>query len=537
MLPTFVIGLREGLEAALIVGIVAAFLRQRGRKDLLRWAFAGVVAAIVLCLAVGIALDIVSHELPQKKQEGLETVIGAVAVVMVTYMVVWMRRHARTLKGQLEDAAGVALAAGSGFALVLMAFLAVLREGLETVVFLLAAFNQSGNPGLAATGALLGIVLAILLGWGIYRGGVQLNLSKFFRLTGIVLTFVAAGLVVSALHTAHEAGWLNIGQQATVDLSALVTPGSVQAALLTGMLGVQAHPVLIEVIGWLAYLIPVGIYVGWPAGRGLSSTATRRVLAITGALAAVVAIVLAVVLPDAPARHPVTRAPNGATAQAVSIAADGGVIAVSVVHPAQSSTVGTVGTVVQLPVSAQGAEDRLGVATRHFHAQLDGAVTGSPTTMTLADLAERNGGRLPLGANRNDGTLAVPVRTTAVDTVDFWISPTADRIIDLTWRETVTLTATFTIGPTVIGEPTTATWQLPADVASVAARAARADQSSASDRSLVAGAAGAAALLALACGVALAALTLSSRRDRSRDGANDASGVQPVTIQAELSRS
>src|ERR1700742_1302875 len=117
MLPTFVIGLREGLEAALIVGIVAAFLRQRGRLDLLRWALVGVGAAVALCLAIGIALDVVSHDLPQAQQEGLETVIGAVAVAMVTYMVIWMRRHSRTLKGQLEDAADLALAAGSGFAL------------------------------------------------------------------------------------------------------------------------------------------------------------------------------------------------------------------------------------------------------------------------------------------------------------------------------------------------------------------------------------------------------------------------------------
>src|ERR1700753_2218260 len=244
MLPTFVIGLREGLEAALIVGIVAAFLRQRGRLDLLRWALAGVAAAAVLCLGIGIVLEFISHDLPQKQQEGLETVIGGVAVLMVTYMVVWMRRNSRTLKAQLEGATDHALASGSGFALVLMAFLAVLREGLETVVFLIAAFNQSGSAALPATGAVLGIVLAVLIGWGIYRGGVKLNLSKFFRFTGIVLTFVAAGLVVSALHTAHEAGWLMFGQQSTVDLSALVSPGSVQAALLTGMLGIQPHPVL-----------------------------------------------------------------------------------------------------------------------------------------------------------------------------------------------------------------------------------------------------------------------------------------------------
>src|SRR6195952_1679793 len=212
MLPTFVIGLREGLEASLIVGIVAAVLRQRGRLDLLRWVFAGVALAVLLCVGVGVALDVVSKDLPQRQQEGLETVVGALAVVMVTYMVIWMRRHSRDLKGQLEGAAAEALAAGSGFALVAMAFLAVMREGFETAVFLLATFNESASGASAWIGAILGILVAVGLGYAIFRGGVRLNLSKFFRATGVVLVLVAAGLVVNAVHTAHEAGWLNVGQ-------------------------------------------------------------------------------------------------------------------------------------------------------------------------------------------------------------------------------------------------------------------------------------------------------------------------------------
>src|SRR2546430_1728434 len=187
MLPTFVIGLREGLEASLIVGIVAAFLRQRGRRDLLRWVWVGVGASILLCLVVGIILRVVSQNLPQKQQEGLETVIGAVAVCMVTYMVVWMRRHSRGLKGQLTAATETAVDSGSSYALVAMAFLAVLREGFETVVFLLAAFNESTSGASAGIGALLGILIAVGLGYGIYRGGVRINLSKFLRVTGVVL--------------------------------------------------------------------------------------------------------------------------------------------------------------------------------------------------------------------------------------------------------------------------------------------------------------------------------------------------------------
>ena len=111
MLPTFVIGLREGLEAALIVGIIAAFLRKQGRRELVKWVLLGVGAAVLLCVVAGLLLDAYSRTLPQRQQEGLETVIGALAVGMVTYMVVWMRRHSRQLKGQLEGLAASAIGA------------------------------------------------------------------------------------------------------------------------------------------------------------------------------------------------------------------------------------------------------------------------------------------------------------------------------------------------------------------------------------------------------------------------------------------
>ena len=138
MLPTFVIGLREGLEASLIVGIIAAFLLSQGRREALRQVWVGVAAAVALCLAIGIGLQVLSAELPQKQKEGLETVVGLFAVAMVTYMIVWMRRHSREMKSHLEGAAAGALESGSARALVVMAFLAVLREGFETAVFLLA---------------------------------------------------------------------------------------------------------------------------------------------------------------------------------------------------------------------------------------------------------------------------------------------------------------------------------------------------------------------------------------------------------------
>ena len=174
------------------------------------------------------ALQIISDDLPQRQQEGLETVVGLVAVVMVTYMVLWMRRHSRDLKHDLEQQAQSALATGTSKALVAMAFLAVLREGFETVVFLLATFHASGNATLSWVGALLGILLAVVLGYLIYKGGVRINLSRFFRITGIVLVVIAAGLVMTAVHTANEAGWINFGQ--TPGLRSLVARAPRNAA-------------------------------------------------------------------------------------------------------------------------------------------------------------------------------------------------------------------------------------------------------------------------------------------------------------------
>ena len=188
---------------------------------------------------------------------------------MVTYMIIFMRRHAKGLKGDLEGAAASALATGSGRALVVMAFLAVLREGFETAVFLLATFHASGDATLSWAGAVIGIVLAAAIGYGIYRGGVRLNLSRFFRVTGLVLVVVAAGLVMTAVHTANEAGWLNAGQVQAFDLSWLVRPGTPVSSLFTGVLGIQPYPVWIEVAAWLAYLVPMAIIVAWPpGGRG-----------------------------------------------------------------------------------------------------------------------------------------------------------------------------------------------------------------------------------------------------------------------------
>jgi high-affinity iron transporter len=266
VIPTFVIGLREGVEASLVVGIVAAFLRHRGRWDAIRWVWVGVGLATALCLVVAFGLQALNRNLPHREQETLEAVVALVAVGMVSYMILWMRGHARNLKGMLEESTATAIAQGSVVALVGMAFFAVLREGFETTVFLLAAFQNSVNPGAASLGALLGLVLAVGLGYAIYRGGVRINLARFFRLTGFVLVLVAAGLVASAIHAGHEAGWINALQAQALDLRWLVGPGTVRAALITGVLGIQPQPTAAEILGYLLYAVPMAMFVLWPSG-------------------------------------------------------------------------------------------------------------------------------------------------------------------------------------------------------------------------------------------------------------------------------
>jgi high-affinity iron transporter len=489
MLPTFVIGLREGLEAALIVGIIAAFLKQRGRRDLLRKVWFGVAIAAALCLGVGVGLHILSADLPQKQQEGLETVVGAIAVVMVTYMVVWMRRHSRDLKRQLEGATDSALESGSGMALVGMAFLAVFREGFETAVFLLAAFNNSADPAQAGAGALLGLVIAIGLGYGIYRGGVSLNLSKFFRFTGLVLVLVAAGLVVSALHTAHEAGWLNAGQSRTVDLTWLVQPGSVQSSLLTGMLGLQPRPVIIELIGWLVYLIPVGIYVAWPPGRSAPHRAVTRIGAPLAAVMAVAAIVLTLLGPSRPSVPAISVMETTSTSNGTTTATTLTVAVTQRSGDAINVRTTTGSQTRQWRLDEVGTESVAG--QRALIYRLDGQPAATPAdlapTMTVAQVQAANGGRLPLGVRAATEAAAIPVTYSTTQGLTVWLDDETGRLLKAEIAQRSVTTATLSIGATKLSSgPTETQSTTAAQVSQSAARAAK-DEQTIDRRSLISG--------------------------------------------------
>lgn len=254
MLIAFLIMLREGIEAALIVGIVASYLSQTGRARMLPLVWSGVVLASVLCLALGVGLTLASEEFPQRQQELFEGVVAVVAAGILTSMVAWMRKAARSIKAQLHDSVDTALRpGGSGLALVAMVFLAVGREGLESVFFLLAAFEQSEGPGVPA-GAILGLLGAVAVGYGIYRGGVRLNLRAFFRWTGVFIVFVSAGLLASAVRAFHEAGLWNGLQDTAFDLSAALPNDSVAGTLLSGLFGYNDTPTMGEVVVYLAYL-------------------------------------------------------------------------------------------------------------------------------------------------------------------------------------------------------------------------------------------------------------------------------------------
>jgi high-affinity iron transporter len=267
VLPTFVIGLREGLEAALIIGIIAAFLLQRGEHRALTPMWAGVGFAIVLCGLFAVAVQAFGRNLTFTQREVLEATLSIVAVAGVTYMVVWMKRHSRELKGQLETEAAAALARGSVWALVAMAFFAVIREGLETAIFLLAAFQSSENPAATGGGAVLGVAAAVVLGWLLFKGGIRINLTRFFRVTGFVLVIVAAGLLSYAVHGFAEAGLIEAAQGTALNLTWLLAPGSLQEAVISGALGIRAQPTYAEVAAWFAYAIPMAVYVLWPQRR------------------------------------------------------------------------------------------------------------------------------------------------------------------------------------------------------------------------------------------------------------------------------
>ncbi|WP_062011947.1 iron uptake transporter permease EfeU [Aureimonas sp. AU4] len=255
MLVPFLIMLREGLEAALVVGIVASYLARTGRAAWMPAVWIGIFLAAAVSLFAGAALQLASAEFPQATQELFEALVGFVAVAILTSMVLWMRRAARSIGHELRSSIDAALARSGtpSLALIGLVFFAVAREGLESVFFLLAVFQQSPGAG-GPLGALLGILVSAGVGYALYRGGIRLDLSRFFRWSGVFILFVAAGILAGSLRHLHEAGVWNGLQRVVVDLTALLPTDGVAGSVLSGLLGYQADPTLGEVALYAGYL-------------------------------------------------------------------------------------------------------------------------------------------------------------------------------------------------------------------------------------------------------------------------------------------
>lgn len=254
MLSNFLIGLREGLEASLIVGILVAYLVRTERQDRLRAVWGGVVAAVVLSVGFVLVLDATSNSLSDRAAEIFAGITSLVAVVLVTWMVFWMRRAARGLASELHGKMDAAMAIGP-VALGLTAFVAVAREGLETALFLWTNAKSSGDSATPFLGGVLGLAVAVVLGWLLYRKAVTINLSTFFAWTGAALIVLAAGVLAYGVHELQEAGVLALGTATAYDITSWYDESSWYGSLLKGIFHFNADPTVLEVLAWATYLV------------------------------------------------------------------------------------------------------------------------------------------------------------------------------------------------------------------------------------------------------------------------------------------
>ncbi|MEV6119483.1 iron uptake transporter permease EfeU [Streptomyces sp. NPDC052077] len=272
MFSNYLIGLREGLEATLVVCIIIAYLVKTGRRDALRPIWTGIAIAVALALAFGCVLEFGSQELTFTAQEALGGSLSIIAVVLVTWMVFWMRRTARHLRSELHGKLDSALRMGTG-ALVATAFLAVGREGLETSLFVWASVHAAGDgTPRPLIGVALGLATAVLLGVLFYKGALRINLAKFFTWTGGMLVVVAAGVLAYGVHDLQEADLLPGLTNLAFDISNVIDPSSWYGTLLKGVFNFQPDPTVLQVTVWLLYLVPVlALFlspVGFASGKG-----------------------------------------------------------------------------------------------------------------------------------------------------------------------------------------------------------------------------------------------------------------------------
>ena len=264
-LANFLIALREGVEAALIVGVVAAYLVKVGRRNLLPKVWFGVIIAAALPLSLGAIMTWGPYTLSFQAQEILGGTLSLVAVAMVTWMILWMSSNSRQFARKLREDTAAQLASGSEWGVVWIAFIAVVREGIETALFVWATIKSSAENAIAAPalGVVTGLVVAVIIGWLIYTGAARINLSIFFNITGLLLIFVAAGIVSYGIGDLQEAsvipGWGTPIYDITAYLDGSVyswlTTSSWWWTLLEAMFNANASPTHLQLIGWVLYIV------------------------------------------------------------------------------------------------------------------------------------------------------------------------------------------------------------------------------------------------------------------------------------------
>ena len=256
MLPNILIGLREGLEAALVVGILIAYLHKLGQSSKTRAVWAGVAAAIAASATVGSVLTFSSFELSDEAQEILAGFLSLAAAGLITWMILWLAQKSRHLRKELESGVDRAIATGSA-SLFSLAFLAVGREGIETAVFIWNGIMQSKETTTPIVGTFIGIAISVLLGWALYKGSLKINIGKFFRYSGAALVVVAAGMFSYAIHDLQEGGLIPGAETHAYDISSIINPDGVFATVLGGSINFSTEPTVLQVIFWFIYFIPV----------------------------------------------------------------------------------------------------------------------------------------------------------------------------------------------------------------------------------------------------------------------------------------
>lgn len=270
------IGLREGFEAALVVSILIAFLVKTGDRKSLKWVWTGVGAAVALSVGIGFALTYGTANMDFETQELVGGGLSILAVALVTVMIFWMRSTARTIAAELRDKLSDAVRLGP-IAVIVVAFLSVGREGLETSLFFYAAVQTAGvGSAQPLIGFLSGIAVAIVLGFLLYRGALKLNLTKFFSYTGTALIIVAAGVLAYGIHDLQEAEFLPGLKVLAFDLSGPIPESSWYGTLLKGIFNYSEQTTVLQAIAWVSYVVIVLTIFLWPRKKTVAQPGLVR---------------------------------------------------------------------------------------------------------------------------------------------------------------------------------------------------------------------------------------------------------------------